>query len=128
MTRRGAWRRDPIREKFRRRTIRPQRRSGLTVRGFGLRAGLKDGPFHWRRPALAGSDREPTAIPPRHRDGEPTEATPASPPGKRSDIDPLAHLRDVLPRLPAHPADQLDERRPDVRFASHPSARRETAA
>ena len=46
MTRRGAWRRDPIRERFRRRTIRPQRRSGLTVRGFDLREGLKDGPFH----------------------------------------------------------------------------------
>jgi hypothetical protein len=47
---------------------------------------------------------------------------------KRHDIDPLADLRDVLPRLPAHPADRLDERLPDVRFASHPSARRETAA
>jgi hypothetical protein len=128
MTRRGARRRDPIREKFRRRTIRPQRRSELTVRGFGPREGLKDGPFHWRRPALAGSDREPTAIPPRHRDGEPTEAIPASPSGKRPDIDPLAYLRDVLPRLPAHPADPLDERLPDVQFASHPSARRETAA
>jgi hypothetical protein len=47
---------------------------------------------------------------------------------KRHDINPLASLRDVLPRLSAHPADQLDERLPDVRFASHPSARRETAA
>jgi hypothetical protein len=46
----------------------------------------------------------------------------------RHDFDPLADLRDVLPRLPAHPADQLDERLPDVRFAPHPSARRETAA
>jgi hypothetical protein len=48
--------------------------------------------------------------------------------GKRHDIDPLTYLRDVLPRLPAHPADRLDELPPDVWFASHPSARRETAA
>jgi hypothetical protein len=47
---------------------------------------------------------------------------------KRHDIDPLAYLRDVLPRLPAHPADQLDEQLPDVWFASHPSAQREAAA
>jgi hypothetical protein len=33
---------------------------------------------------------------------------------KRHGIDPLAYLRDVLPGLPAHPADQLDEQRPDV--------------
>jgi hypothetical protein len=128
MARRGAWRRDPIRERVTRRTIRPQRRSGLTVRGFGLREGLKDGAFHWQRPALADSDREPTAIPPRHRDDEPTEATLGSPPGKLHDIDPLTYLRDVLPRLSTRPADQLDERLSDVRSASHHSALRETAA
>ena len=88
MTRRGAWRPDPIREKFRRRTIRPQRRSGLTVRAFGLREGLKGGPFHRRRQALACRDREPTAIPPRHRDGEPTETAPASPPARLVDLEP----------------------------------------
>ena len=33
----------------------------------------------------------------------------------------------VVPE-PAHPADQLDELLPDVWFASHPSARRKTAA
>src|SRR5262249_10638435 len=37
---------------------------------------------------------------------------------KPLDIDPFAYLRDVLRRLPAHPADQLDELLPDVSFAS----------
>jgi hypothetical protein len=89
MTRRGAGRRDPIREKFRRRTIRPQRRSGLTVRAFGLSEGLKDGPFHWRRQALACRDRAPAALPPGHRDGEPTAATAASPPARLVDLEPV---------------------------------------
>ena len=44
------------------------------------------------------------------------------------EIDPFAYLQDVLRRLPSHPADPLDELLPDVWFASHPSARRETAA
>ena len=43
---------------------------------------------------------------------------------KHLDIDRFAYLRDILRRLPAHPADQLDELLPDVWFASHPSARR----
>jgi transposase len=46
---------------------------------------------------------------------------------KHHDIDPFAYLRDILHRLPAHPADQLDELLPDVWFASHPSARRKRA-
>ena len=48
--------------------------------------------------------------------------------GKHLDIDRFAYLRDVLRRLPAHPADQLDKLLPDVWFASHPSARRKAAA
>jgi len=48
--------------------------------------------------------------------------------GKHHDIDPFAYLQDILRRLPSHPADQLDELLPDVRFASHPAARRQTAA
>src|SRR5262249_5650281 len=47
---------------------------------------------------------------------------------KHRGIDPCAYLRDVLGRLPTHPADQLGELLPDVWFVSHPSARRKTAA
>jgi hypothetical protein len=47
---------------------------------------------------------------------------------KHHDIDPFAYLQDVLRRLPAHPAGELAEFLPDVWFASHPSARRKTAA
>jgi hypothetical protein len=47
---------------------------------------------------------------------------------KHHDIDPFAYLQDVLRRLPSHPADQFGELLPDVWFASHPSARRKTAA
>jgi transposase len=47
---------------------------------------------------------------------------------KHHDIDPFAYLQDVLRQLPSHPAGQLDELLPDVWFASHPSARRKTAA
>jgi len=43
---------------------------------------------------------------------------------KHHDIDPFAYLQDMLRRLPSHPADQLDELRPDVWFASNTSARR----
>jgi hypothetical protein len=47
---------------------------------------------------------------------------------KHHDMDPFAYLADILRRLPSHPADQLEELLPDVWFASHPSARRKTAA
>jgi hypothetical protein len=47
---------------------------------------------------------------------------------KHHDIDPFAYLQDVLRRLPSHLAEELDELLPDVWFASHPSARRKTAA
>jgi hypothetical protein len=49
MAGRSGRQRDPIREKFWRRTIRQQQRSGLTVRAFCLREGLKDGAFRWWR-------------------------------------------------------------------------------
>src|SRR5262249_52599474 len=77
MAERGGRRRDPIREKFWRRTIRQQQRSGLTVRAFCLREGLKDGAFRWWRQALARRDREASAATSADRDGEPTEAAPA---------------------------------------------------
>jgi hypothetical protein len=47
---------------------------------------------------------------------------------KHHDIDPFAYLRDILSRLHSMPPGQLDELLPDVWFASHPSARRKTAA
>ena len=47
---------------------------------------------------------------------------------KHLDIDPFAFLADVLRRLPSQPAGRLDELLPDAWFASHPAARRKTAA
>jgi hypothetical protein len=47
---------------------------------------------------------------------------------KHHDIDPFAYLRDILHRLPSHPADQLEELLPDVWFKLHPAARRKTAS
>ena len=47
---------------------------------------------------------------------------------KHLDIDPFAFLADVLRRLHSQPAGRLDELLPDVWFASHPAARRKTAA
>ena len=77
MARRGGRQRDPIREKFWRRTIRQQQRSGLTVRAFCLREGLKIGAFRWWRQALARRDREAAPNTPDDLYVEPTEATPA---------------------------------------------------
>jgi hypothetical protein len=47
---------------------------------------------------------------------------------KHHGIDPFAFLDDVLRRLPPQPAGRLDELLPDAWFASHPAARRKTAA
>jgi hypothetical protein len=47
---------------------------------------------------------------------------------KRHQIDPFADLKDVRERLTSHPADRLGELLPDAWIASHPSARRKTAA
>jgi transposase len=47
---------------------------------------------------------------------------------RHHDIDPFAYLQDVRGRLPSLPTDQRDELLPDVWFASHPAARRKTAA
>lgn len=43
-------------------------------------------------------------------------------------IDPFAYLQDALRNLPSLPRDQLDAFLPDIWFASHPAARRRTAA
>ena len=119
MARRGARQRDPLREKFWRRTIREQQRSGLSVRDFCQREGLKEGVFRWWRQEL-----------PRRDGGGRTAAVLSSFTGtcKHHDIDPFAYLRDILRRLPSQPAGKLDELLPDVWFAAHPLARRKTAA
>jgi hypothetical protein len=87
MARRGGRQRDPIREKFWRRTIRQQQRIGLTVRAFCLREGLKIGAFRWWRQALARRDREPSAPPAGDREGKPTEAVPAFLPVQLVDLE-----------------------------------------
>ena len=61
MAKRGGKRRDPAREKFWRRTIREQQRSGLTVRDFCRREGLKDWTFRWWRQELARRDQQTSA-------------------------------------------------------------------
>ena len=73
MAKRGGKRRDPAREKSWRRTIRQQQRSGLSVRDFCRREGLKDWTFRWWRQELARRDHEPSTAPP----GEPTETAPS---------------------------------------------------
>jgi hypothetical protein len=72
MAGRGGKRRDPAREKLWRRTVRRQQRSGLAVRDFCRREGLKDWTFRWWRQELLRRDQE-SAVVPR---GEPTAATP----------------------------------------------------
>ena len=47
---------------------------------------------------------------------------------KRHQIDPFAYLKDILERLPTHPADRLGELLPDAWIAAHPQARRKVAS
>ncbi|QDV39463.1 IS66 family transposase [Tautonia plasticadhaerens] len=47
---------------------------------------------------------------------------------KRLGADPFAYLREVLERLPTHPAARLAELLPDAWFAAHPDARRKAAS
>ena len=105
MAKRGGKRRDPARERFWRRTIRDQQRSGLSVRDYCKREGLKDGAFRWWRQALARRDREPSAATSVDRDGEPTEATPAFLPVRLVDLEvvsprPTPPIEVVLPTGP----------------------------
>jgi transposase len=67
MAKRGGKRRDPAREKFWRRTIRDQQRSGLSVRDFCHRQGLKDWTFRWWRQELARRDQVPSMAPTNER-------------------------------------------------------------
>src|SRR5438270_583291 len=56
MAGRGGKRRDPAREQFWRRTVRRQQCSGLTIRDFCRREGLKDWTFRWWQKELARRD------------------------------------------------------------------------
>jgi hypothetical protein len=47
---------------------------------------------------------------------------------ERHQIDPFAYLKDILERLPAHPADRLGELLPDAWLEIRPNARREVAS
>jgi hypothetical protein len=76
MAKRGGKRRDPAREKFWRRTIRRQQRSGLTVRDFCLQEGLKDWTLRWWRQELSRRDRQTSAESRGEQEGEPTEPAP----------------------------------------------------
>jgi transposase len=105
MARRGGRQRDPIREKFRRRAIRQQQRSGLTVRAFCLREGVKEGAFRWWRQALTRRDREVVATTQADREGEPIEAAPAFLPVRLVDLEaasphPAPPIEIVLPTGP----------------------------
>jgi hypothetical protein len=73
MAGRGGKRRDPARERSWRRTIREQQRSGLSVRDFCRREGLKDWTFRWWRQELIRRDQASGATP----RGEPAGAAPA---------------------------------------------------
>ena len=104
MAKRGGKRRDPAREKFWRRAIRDQQRSGLSVRDFCRREGLKDGAFRWWRQELPRRDQGPSIS---HR-GERTDAAPAFLPVRV--VDPEA----VAPR-PASPIEIVLPTGPTVR-------------
>jgi hypothetical protein len=69
---------DPAKEKLWRRIVKQQRDSGLSVRAFCNREGLKDFNLFWWRRELSRRDREAnTAIP--SRSAEESVAAPASP-------------------------------------------------
>jgi hypothetical protein len=87
MAKRGGKRRDPAREKSWRRTIRQQQRSGLSVRDFCQREGLRNWTFRWWRQELARRDHEPSATPADDRDGETTGAVPAFLPERLVDLE-----------------------------------------
>jgi hypothetical protein len=86
MAKRCGKRRDPAREKFWRRTVRQQQRSGLSVRDFWQREGLRDWTFRWWRQELARRDHELSAALP----GEPTEPASSFLPVRVVDLDAVA--------------------------------------
>jgi transposase len=91
-------RRDPAKEKLWRATIRRHQESGLSVRAFCEREGLKDGNFlRWRR-ELDRRDREKTPELPKLAIKEPTEP-------RKSPVFLPVHVVDAdhLPSRPAPP-------------------------
>ena len=101
MAKRGGKRRDPAREKLWRRRIRDQQRSGLAVREFCLREGLKDWTFRWWRQELARRDQEPSTAP----QGERIDALPTFLPVRVVDLEAVSHrpapsIEIVLPTGP----------------------------
>jgi transposase len=107
MAKRGGKRRDPARERFWRRTIRDQQRSGLAIRAFCLREGLKDWTFRWWRKELSRRDRHTSAA----IRGEPTEEVPAFLPVR------VVGLEAITPR-PAPPIEIVLTTGPVVRVPS----------
>jgi transposase len=102
MAKRGGKRRDPAREKFWRRTIRDQQLSGLSVRDFCDREGLKDWTFRWWRQELGRRDLVPSAASRGEQEVEPTGAAPVFLPVRVVDLEavsprPVPPIEIVLP-------------------------------
>src|SRR5262245_51140232 len=76
MAQRGGRQRDPAKERFWRRTMQRQQRSGLTIRDFCHGEGLKDWTFRWWRQELARRDRPIAAASERSEALKPTGAAP----------------------------------------------------
>jgi hypothetical protein len=111
MAQRGGRQRDPLWEKFWRRAIRQQQRSGLTVRAFCLRERLKEGAFRWWRQALAHRDREMAATTQAERDGKPIEAARTFLPVRLVDLE-------AIPARPSPPIEVVLPTGPTVRVPS----------
>jgi transposase len=90
MAKRGGKRRDPAREELWRQTIRRQQRSGLTVRDFCGREGLKDWTFRWWRQELARRGRQISVSTQGGQDGEPTESAPTFLPVRVVDLEAIS--------------------------------------
>lgn len=92
MAKRGGKRRDPARERFWRRTLRRQERSGLPVGDFCRREGLKDWTFRFWRQEVARRDQELSAASPGEPEGEPTRGAPAFLPVRLVDLEAVTPL------------------------------------
>jgi len=95
MAQRGGKRRDPAKERFWRRTIRSQERSGLPVRDFCQRQRLKDWTFRWWRQELARRDQLAGSIPRDELAGTPAGVPPTFLPVR------LVAPESIAPRPPA---------------------------
>jgi len=68
----SAGKRDLKKESFRRRALREQADSGISVRGWCRKQGLKEASFYWWHRELAQRDAEPrsTSLVPAHVTGD----------------------------------------------------------